>query len=420
MAQAKIAPTEGEGYTEEVLRGWFEACDICGNGRVEKAEFLTFAIYHAVSSDPDCNTVYALCLRSDVDGNNSISRAEFREFMQDLGFEDIADPLFRKLDVNDSGRLSHAAMVQGLSRAAPGVKTAGALTEKGRVDVGMASKREGQKVFAQHWGGDDSDLRAGRLQKLRDRHTTTKMRALEALADVATQHRAATRASKAFGGGALKESGESQPPTPPSFDMEDCSSIATTTDTSEVDLSSEYQAAAPPSESGGGHASEHGDEARAETRPGATAGGVPLPASPALGAASPLGVEKSVLEESSELLEESSSLTSASLHLLQQSRYSNKTQSEVTFLLSLRRWLAKDDERALGAFQAADVNESGRVSQNELARGLHEMGFRGVPLSVIEMLFDEIDDDASYRLSFPELQAWVARSRMSARERGES
>ena len=74
-------------------------------------------------------------------------------------------------------------------------------------------------------------------------------------------------------------------------------------------------------------------------------------------------------------------------------------------------WLRGDGstraiERVMKIFRRLDVDNSLEVSQKELAEGLRRLGY-DAPNSMVQAVFDIIDEDATYRIGFGELKQWL-------------
>ena len=75
-------------------------------------------------------------------------------------------------------------------------------------------------------------------------------------------------------------------------------------------------------------------------------------------------------------------------------------------LRKLREVLRADMLRGESLFKSWDGNGSYAVSSNEFGDGLRALGF-DAPNKVIEALFDELDDDDSFKIGFSEFKTWL-------------
>ena len=75
-------------------------------------------------------------------------------------------------------------------------------------------------------------------------------------------------------------------------------------------------------------------------------------------------------------------------------------------LRKLRDVLRGDPERAESIFRAMDDNGTYSVSAKEFGKGLRTLGY-DAPMILVDKLFDELDDDDSYKLGFSEFKTWL-------------
>ena len=72
----------------------------------------------------------------------------------------------------------------------------------------------------------------------------------------------------------------------------------------------------------------------------------------------------------------------------------------------LREFLEVNQMDAQAFFRALDLKGTWRISESEMRKGLAQLGFAS-SRELAEILFDELDTDADYRLSFSEIHAWI-------------
>ena len=72
----------------------------------------------------------------------------------------------------------------------------------------------------------------------------------------------------------------------------------------------------------------------------------------------------------------------------------------------LREFLEVNQMDAQAFFRALDLKGTWRISESEMRKGLAQLGFAS-SRELAEILFDELDTDADYRLSFTEIHAWI-------------
>ena len=72
----------------------------------------------------------------------------------------------------------------------------------------------------------------------------------------------------------------------------------------------------------------------------------------------------------------------------------------------LKEGLRAHGQRVIDLFRTWDVDGDALITENEFSKGLTSLGFR-VPPKVVKRLFDELDADANFRLSFSELNQWL-------------
>ena len=86
-----------------------------------------------------------------------------------------------------------------------------------------------------------------------------------------------------------------------------------------------------------------------------------------------------------------------------------KMHTKAQLQQQLKEGLRANGQRIIDLFRSWDLDGDALISEDEFAKGLHASGFR-VPSKVVKKLFDELDADANYRLSFSELNAWLKSS----------
>lgn len=75
-------------------------------------------------------------------------------------------------------------------------------------------------------------------------------------------------------------------------------------------------------------------------------------------------------------------------------------------LRKLREILRADMQRGESIFRAWDGNGSFAISAGEFGEGLQQLGFEA-PKEVIQAIFDELDDDDSFKIGFHEFKTWL-------------
>ena len=75
-------------------------------------------------------------------------------------------------------------------------------------------------------------------------------------------------------------------------------------------------------------------------------------------------------------------------------------------LRKLREVLRADMQRGESIFRSFDGNGSFAISAGEFGDGLKQLGF-DAPKEVIEAIFDELDDDDSFKIGFQEFKTWL-------------
>ena len=75
-------------------------------------------------------------------------------------------------------------------------------------------------------------------------------------------------------------------------------------------------------------------------------------------------------------------------------------------LRMLRAALKDDIANVRAMFKAFDTNKSYAIGSNEFVHGLEQLGLEE-SREVAQALFDELDDDGSYHVSFHEFKAWL-------------
>ena len=77
-----------------------------------------------------------------------------------------------------------------------------------------------------------------------------------------------------------------------------------------------------------------------------------------------------------------------------------------TMLRDLRQWMLSEGMDAQKLFRALDTSNNMCITETETYVGLDRMGIHG-SRELATALFDELDDDGSYRVNFSELNAWL-------------
>ena len=72
----------------------------------------------------------------------------------------------------------------------------------------------------------------------------------------------------------------------------------------------------------------------------------------------------------------------------------------------LRSWMQGQAADVMDIFDTWDANGSRTISEAEFERGLHALGYVPPPL-LVRAIFDAIDADATFRIGFAELHAWL-------------
>ena len=75
-------------------------------------------------------------------------------------------------------------------------------------------------------------------------------------------------------------------------------------------------------------------------------------------------------------------------------------------LRTLRREMRSDIKRTEAIFRAWDSDGSMSLSKGELGEALAAMGFSSTR-ELTQTIFDELDDDASFSITFHEFKGWV-------------
>lgn len=83
-------------------------------------------------------------------------------------------------------------------------------------------------------------------------------------------------------------------------------------------------------------------------------------------------------------------------------------------LRRLRSWLGGDGstsavETTLNVFRSFDSDGSMEISLKEMRQGLASLGYAAPSNAVLEAIFDEIDEDATYKIGFVEFKTWLQR-----------
>jgi Ca2+-binding EF-hand superfamily protein len=110
---------EGE-QTDQELRARFHQLDLTGSGRVEKHEYLRFALKDALARS--VTRVQQLFYAWDEDGSGTVSVHEFKLAVFALGFSDVSsrqiEQIFAELDEDGSGELSYHELDRKLRKFA--------------------------------------------------------------------------------------------------------------------------------------------------------------------------------------------------------------------------------------------------------------------------------------------------------------
>ena len=83
-----------------------------------------------------------------------------------------------------------------------------------------------------------------------------------------------------------------------------------------------------------------------------------------------------------------------------------RVNSKEQLLMALREGMRAHGQRVIHLFRGMDKDEDALLTQDEFIRGLRELGFY-VPDKTMVKLFDELDEDANWRISFAELNRWL-------------
>lgn len=75
-------------------------------------------------------------------------------------------------------------------------------------------------------------------------------------------------------------------------------------------------------------------------------------------------------------------------------------------LMALKQWLRKNADRVVDMFRLFDVDSDGDINTSELFKAISMVGYETSEL-VVQTLFDEIDADLTYRITFNELRNWL-------------
>lgn len=92
---------------------------------------------------------------------------------------------------------------------------------------------------------------------------------------------------------------------------------------------------------------------------------------------------------------------------LEQSSEAEKKAFTSKALAALRSWLMEDRERTRKHFERWDRDGSAHISEPEMRGALRTMGLE-VPKEVVLAVFDDIDQDGNYKITFQELNTWMA------------
>lgn len=117
---ALVRDRETGEHTTDELRARFRFLDVTGSGRIEKHEYLRFALRDALARS--VSRICEIFSTWDEDGDGVVDEREFRRAVRSLGFADVPakqiDAVFREFDEDGSGEISRFELEKRLRKFA--------------------------------------------------------------------------------------------------------------------------------------------------------------------------------------------------------------------------------------------------------------------------------------------------------------
>ena len=98
-----------EKHSDDVIRGWFEAVDMDGNGEISLDEFFLWMLMKNTSNN--MQAVREMFSQYDKDCSGMVDAAEFQQITEDMGCGALAHQLFKDLDVDGSGYVDYSDLL---------------------------------------------------------------------------------------------------------------------------------------------------------------------------------------------------------------------------------------------------------------------------------------------------------------------